>query len=204
VSDITVLPEQQVFVSFSDDDAVEIASNSPAAFGLGVDGDSQSLAVEGDESRALALVDVGRIGIAGFERKNFTGVVGIGPRGLIGPAGPAGGSSLQRQAGETLSALLVVYEQAGQVFRLDYRDGAHIDQVLGITLSAAVSGSELNIQRSGALDDSGWNWALGRVWLGANGSLTQTPATEGNDVLIGTAVAPTRLILNIQDPIRLE
>ncbi|HCP54604.1 MAG TPA: hypothetical protein DIU04_07565 [Pseudomonas sp.] len=127
-----------------------------------------------------------------------------GPPGKPDAPGPAGGSSLQRQAGETLSALLVVYEQDGQVFRLDYRDGAHIDQVLGITLSAAVSGSELNIQRSGALDDSGWNWALGRVWLGANGSLTQTPATEGNDVLIDTAVAPTRLILNIQDPIRLE
>lgn len=204
MSDVTAIPERTVFVSLSDDEAVDIASNSMGAFAVGISSDSQSLAIESDEPRALALIEVDRIGIAGFERKSFTAVTGIGPPGKAGEPGPAGGSSLQRQAGETLSALLIVYEQDGEVFRLDYRDGAHIDQVLGITLSAAVSGSELNIQRSGALDDSGWNWALGRVWLGANGSLTQNPAVDGYDVLIGSAVSANRIILNIQDPIRLE
>ncbi|MFI8479631.1 hypothetical protein ACIGCM_03580 [Pseudomonas sp. NPDC078700] len=127
-----------------------------------------------------------------------------GPPGKAGQPGPAGGSALQRQAGETLSALLVVYEQDDQVFRLDYRDGENIDQMLGITLSAADIGADLNVQRSGPLDDAGWNWALGRVWLGANGSLTQTPALDGYDVLIGSAVSATRIILNLQDPIELE
>lgn len=127
-----------------------------------------------------------------------------GPPGPAGQPGPAGGSALQRQAGETLSALLVVYELGGEVFRLDYRDVDHIDLLLGITLTAAPLGQAVNVQRSGSLDDAGWSWAPGRVWLGANGSLTQTPAVDGYDVLIGSAVSANRIILNLQDPIELE
>lgn len=204
MSDVTAIPERTVFVSFSDDETIDIASGSLGAFGVGVEIDSQSLAVESDEPRALALTEVDHIGIAGFERKSFTAVTGIGPRGTQGEPGPAGGSALQRQAGEALSALLAVYELGGEVFRLDYRDVDHIDLLLGITLTAAPLGQAVNVQRSGALDDAGWSWAPGRVWLGANGSLTQTPAVDGYDVLIGSAVSANRIILNLQDPIELE
>lgn len=127
-----------------------------------------------------------------------------GPPGIPGAPGPAGGSAFQRQPGETLSALRAVYELDGQVFYLDYRDAAHIDLLLGITLSAAEVGTPINVQRSGPIDDSGWNWTPGRVWLGAAGALTQTPPADGYDVLLGTAVSATRIILNLTDPIELE
>ena len=126
------------------------------------------------------------------------------PPGPPGPPGPAGGTALQRMAGEALSALRAVYELDGEVYFLDFQDEDHIDLLLGITLTAANAGQPINVQRSGALDDSGWAWSPGRVYLGANGALTQVPAAAGFDVLIGVAVSATRLILNLQDPIELE
>lgn len=133
-----------------------------------------------------------------------TTVGGQGPPGRPGEPGPAGGAAVQRVTGETLSALRAVYELGGQVFTLDYRDEAHIDLILGITLTAADAGAPINVQRSGALDDGGWNWTPGRVWLGADGALTQTPPADGFDVLLGAAVSATRITLNITDPIELE
>lgn len=127
-----------------------------------------------------------------------------GPPGIPGAPGPAGGSAFQRLAGQTLSALRAVYELDGEVFVLDYRDAAHINLALGITLTAAQVGEPINVQRSGVLDDAGWSWTAGPVWLGVDGALTQAPPADGFDVLIGSAVSATRLILNIQDPIDLE
>lgn len=127
-----------------------------------------------------------------------------GPQGLQGIPGPDGGSAFSRTAGEILSALRVVYEIDQEVFYLDPDDEDHIDLLLGITLTAADIGTQVNVQRSGVIEDSAWNWSLGRVWLGANGALTQTPPLFGFDVLIGYAVSPTRITLNIQDPIQLE
>ncbi len=127
-----------------------------------------------------------------------------GPPGPQGEPGPAGGSTLQRQAGVTLSALRGVYELAGAVFPLDYRDDDNVFQLLGVTTTAAPSGQPVNVQRSGVMDDNSWNWAIGRVYLGAGGALTQTPLADGFSILIGSAVSPTRLVLNIQDPIEME
>lgn len=129
--------------------------------------------------------------------------VTVGEQGPPGIPGPAGGSSVQRTAGATLSALRTVYELDGQVFPLDYRDAGHVDLLLGITLTAADLGSPVNVQRSGVLDDSNWAWTPGRVWLGIDGALTQTPPAEGFDVLIGAAVSATRITLNLTDPIEL-
>lgn len=139
-------------------------------------------------------------------RDNGAAVILAGQRGApgIGIPGPAGGSTVQRTAGETLSALLAVYELGGQVFMLDYRDAGHINLLLGITLTAGGSGQLLNVQRSGIIDDSGWSWTPGRIWLGADGSLTQIAPANGYDLLIGSATSATRITINLQDPIELE
>lgn len=127
-----------------------------------------------------------------------------GPQGRQGVPGPEAGAAFQRVAGETLSALRVIYELAGEVFGLDARDGEHVDQLLGVTLTAAQPGDAINVQRSGAIDDAGWSWQPGLVWLGADGALTQQPPVDGFAVLIGTAVSATRITLNIQPAIQLE
>lgn len=77
--------------------------------------------------------------------------------------------------------------------------------VLGITLSGANAGSSVTIQTTGEITDSNWNWTTeGRVFLGANGALTQTPSPTGMHVLIGIALSPNRIWIRIEDGIKLE
>lgn len=141
------------------------------------------------------------------ERQQVATVVtaagGQGPPGRAGQPGPAGGSAVERIAGEQLSALRVVYEWSGVVRYLDLQDAAHIDQVVGITLNAVEQGEPINLQLSGPLDDAAWSWQPGPVWLGAAGTLTQTPPLDGYLLFVGTAVSPTRIIINIDQPIAL-
>ncbi len=128
-----------------------------------------------------------------------------GPEGKPGPIGPAGGTAFTRQADAALSALRVVWEdEAGVVRPLDHDDDAHIDLIAGLTLTATAAAGDVTVQRSGPVDDTAWSWTPGRVWLGPGGTLTQTPPADGYDVLVGHAASPTRLYLDIQDPIQLE
>lgn len=126
----------------------------------------------------------------------------IGPRGL---PGPAGGSAFVRIAGEPISALRAVYElPSGAVHPLSADDAEHIDLLAGITATSAAAGQEITVQRSGPLDATGLNLQPGRVWLGMNGQLTQTPPDTGNDTLLGYATAEQRLYIDISETILLE
>lgn len=166
--------------------------------------DVERWAVAIDPQQVAALVDCEQEYAVTHEPAAEVQLVLAGEQGPPGPPGPAGGASVQRLAGSELSALRAVYELNGQVFALDYRDTEHIDLLLGVTLTAADQGHPVNVQRLGAIDDDDWSWQPGRVWLGADGALTQNPPTDGFDVLIGAAVASGRLLLNLQDPLELE
>lgn len=128
-----------------------------------------------------------------------------GPAGAQGPIGPDGASTFQRVAGETISALRLVYENDNEeVFYIDQEDDININSILGLTITSASTGGNVSVRRTGIIDDDSWSWSVGRIWLGANGALTQSPPSVGFDVLIGAAVSSTRIILNIQDSILLE
>lgn len=133
-------------------------------------------------------------------------VLASGQQGPPGIPGPAGGQVLQRTAGQDTSALVVVYEDLfGAVWPADPDVETDVLALLGVTVSAAQGGQPINVQRLGVIDDASWSFAPGgRVYLAGQGRLTQEPPQAGYDVLIGTAVSPTRLLLNIQDPIALE
>lgn len=128
-----------------------------------------------------------------------------GPPGRAGPIGPGGGTAMERRAGETLSALRVVWDdEFGRVWPLSATDDAHVFLLVGLTLTAADAGGLVNVQRSGVVDDAAWSWTPGqRVYLGQGGALTVCPAETGFHVLIGTAASATRLLLNIQDPLQM-
>jgi len=126
-----------------------------------------------------------------------------GPPGVPGAPGPAGGQAVQRPAGEAISALRAVYELDGLVYLANTLDESTVYLVIGVAISGAPMGGSLNIQRSGEITDSGWNWTPGLVWLGSNGTLTQTPPISGFRVNVGVAVSPTRLWLNLDYPIDL-
>ena len=129
-----------------------------------------------------------------------------GPPGPAGIPGPAGGQVLQRKAGMDMSALLVVYEDLfGSVWPADPDAESDVLALLGVTVSAAEGGQPIHVQRMGHIDENAWQLQPGkRVFLGKQGRLTQDPPQGGFDALIGIAISPTRLLLNIQDPIELE
>lgn len=125
-----------------------------------------------------------------------------GPRGM---PGPAGGAAFIRVAGETISALVAVYELPdGTVHPLSQDDPSHINQLAGVTITSANAGAEITIQRTGPLDAEGLNLEPGRVWLGSNGRLTQEPPETGFDLLLGYATAEQRIYLDPQPPITLD
>lgn len=128
-----------------------------------------------------------------------------GPPGKQGIPGPAGGAAFIRAAATTLSALVVVWEDsAGRVRPLDYRDEEHAALLCGLTITSADAGQDVTVQRLGPLDAAGLGLVPGRVWLGIDGRLTQTPPQDGCDILVGNATADERIYLNFNEAIYLE
>lgn len=114
------------------------------------------------------------------------------------------GIAFGRIAKRTMSALRVVWEdENGKVDWANPNDSLHVERIAGITYTAGDEGDEVMIRRTGAIEDSSWNFTTGRVWLGENGLLTQIPPTTGYDVVIGVATTNNRMYVNIQDPILL-
>lgn len=82
-------------------------------------------------------------------------------------------------------------------------DPISVETVLGLTDAASDAGTPLSYRREGAVDEPSWSWALGPVFLGLNGLLTQIAPDQGAVLQIGIAPSPTRLLLDIQEPYHL-
>lgn len=157
------------------------------------------------EREVVVVLERSSSGVLAERAEPRVDIISEARQGPPGPPGPSGATIFVRQSAGALSAMRIVWEDgAGVVSVLDSADDDHIDLLCGITLAATSDAGPVTVQRTGAVDDSAWDWTPGRVYLGANGAPTQSPPTTGFDVLIGTAVSPTRIILNFQDPIDLE
>lgn len=94
----------------------------------------------------------------------------------------------------------IVLNSTQQAIYADNQTSAHAARVLGITTGAAAIGSNATIQTFG-LTESSWNWSIGPIFLATDGTLTQTPPTTGFLLVIASAIAPTKIFINIQSPI---
>lgn len=125
--------------------------------------------------------------------------------------GPAGLDSavVERLAGTApLSALRAVWEDsAGLVHPASRTAQAQVLALVGITTTGVSAvGESVLVQRTGHIDDTAWAWLpQQKVWLGVGGALTQTPPKEGDgyDVVVGVALSPTRLLIQMGEPIAL-
>ena len=163
---------------------------------------NSSVIVDLQPGEILVMPDDSQVVVSEIELTEV--LIAFGEQGPPGPPGPPGGGGdeyMTRTAGQTISANRVLYDRGGLVYPLGQDDAENIFAILGLSVSAGQPGAQISVQRSGTMTDSGWTWAYGRVYLGANGQLTQTPPTSGFSVLIGFAATATSINLSINDPI---
>jgi hypothetical protein len=125
----------------------------------------------------------------------------VGPAGPQGLPGPAGGETLY-VADEPISALRVVRLSSSGHVRLARPEEAESHSPLGVSLQAAASGGTLSVALQGQVQDNSWAWIPGQsVFLGANGTLTSVQQNLNVAIVVGTASAPTSLMVRIQPPL---
>lgn len=114
-----------------------------------------------------------------------------GPRGAIGPPGPA---SLSLNAASAVSALRAL-TGAGIG---SCRHAAPGDPVIGLALTAAALGAAVTIQTSGVIDITGLSLAANSIiFLAADGVLTVTPPSSGYLQRLGVTTSTTGNALSL-------
>lgn len=126
-----------------------------------------------------------------------------GPRGIQGPAGPAGGATTVTVGAQPLSGhSAVAVDAAGLLIKADCTVPAQRGTVVGLLANAYTPGDQAVVQTAFTLEHAGWSWAPGPVFVGAAGQLAQSlPAGAVFSQVVGYALAPTLILVDIQPPI---
>ena len=128
-----------------------------------------------------------------------------GPPGPIGPIGPAGGATLVTVGATPISGhAAVALDSGGLLVYADCTNPAHIGAVQGVVASAYSPGDLAVVQTDFELVHAGWSFSPGPVFVGASGALVQVlPVGAVFAQVIGYALAPTRVRVDVQSPIAL-
>ena len=126
-----------------------------------------------------------------------------GPRGIQGIPGPAGGTTLVTVGAAPVSGHTAVALGAdGLLIYADCTNPAHIGAVQGVIANAYGAGDLAVVQTDFDLTHAGWTFATGPVFVGATGALVQTlPMGAVFAQVVGYALAPTRIRIDVQPPI---
>ena len=101
-------------------------------------------------------------------------------------------------ASTSLSALRCITTDGSGLAKYATPDSLANSVVIGISTTAASTGQNITIKTSGQITDASWSWTKGAIYLGANGSLTQTAPTGGSIVVhVAKAITATTLIIDI-------
>lgn len=136
--------------------------------------------------------DFGQVGV-------FTGYDTFASPGAVPPTDVL---SFDAVAGEAISAQKVVAIVNDLAYQADSSNLAHLNLVFGVATGGVLAGSAVTIQTYGLMEDNGWNWVAGSsVFLGTDGTLTQTAPTAGFAQKIGMPLDPTTLFIEPQPPV---
>ena len=126
-----------------------------------------------------------------------------GPRGPQGIPGPAGGATLFTVGATPISGHTAVALGAdGLLIYADCTNPSHLGAVLGVVANAYGAGDPAVVQTDFDLTHAGWAFATGPVFVGAAGALVQAlPVGAVFAQVIGYALAPTRIRVDVQPPI---
>ncbi len=101
-------------------------------------------------------------------------------------------------ASTSLSALRCITTDSSGLAKYATPDSLANAVVIGISITSASTGQNITIKTSGQITDASWNWTKGAIYLGANGTLTQTAPTGGSIVVhVAKAITATTLIIDI-------
>ena len=126
-----------------------------------------------------------------------------GPRGPQGIPGPAGGATTVMVGAAPISGhTAVALDSGGLLVYADCTNPAHIGAVQGVVANAYSPGDLAVVQTDFELVHAGWSFAPGPVFAGASGALVQTlPMGAVFAQVVGYALAPTRIRVDVQPPI---
>lgn len=126
-----------------------------------------------------------------------------GPRGIQGIPGPAGGATIVTVGATTLSGhTAVAMDAGGLLIYADCTNPTHIGAVQGVIANAYGAGDPAVVQTSFDLSHAGWSFTPGPVFAGAGGAIVQTlPPGAVFAQVVGYALAPTRIRVDVQPPI---
>lgn len=126
-----------------------------------------------------------------------------GPPGIQGIPGPAGGATLVTVGATPISGhTAVALDAGGLLVYADCTNATHIGAVQGVIANAYGAGDPAVVQTDFDLTHAGWAFATGPVFVGAAGALVQVlPVGAVFAQVIGYALAPTRIRIDVQPPI---
>lgn len=126
-----------------------------------------------------------------------------GPRGPQGVPGPAGGATTVTVGAAPISGhTAVALDSGGLLVYADCTNPAHIGAVQGVVGNAYSTGDLAVVQTDFELVHAGWSFSTGAVFVGASGALVQTlPPGAVFAQVVGFALAPTRIRVDVQPPI---
>lgn len=133
----------------------------------------------------------------------FVEVAEQGPRGPQGIPGPAGGATTVMVGATPISGhTAVALDSGGLLIYADCTNPAHIGAVQGVVGNAYSPGDLAVVQTDFELVHAGWSFAPGPVLAGLSGALVQTlPPGAIFAQVVGFALAPTRIRVDVQPPI---
>jgi hypothetical protein len=129
------------------------------------------------------------------------GFAGDGSITTLEVGGGAAAPDISGPAEEALSALRVVTrDNGGVVYAELVPHQAH--RALGFLTSSVASGATAIAPTFGEFSDASWDWNMTKpIWLGAHGTLTQTPPASGYLRVVAAPISPTAILFEAQPPI---
>lgn len=113
-------------------------------------------------------------------------------------------TTIQIEAGEAIGGHRAVVLYSNKAFYATNTNPSHAHAISGISAGAANIGSNVVIKRDSIVIEPSWNWVEKQpIFLGSNGSLTQTPPVNpaAFSCIIGWAITQTSMFVQIQSPI---
>ena len=102
-------------------------------------------------------------------------------------------------AGEPLSAFLVVYKQAGEVFAANHTSVSQSLKVIGLTLQNVILGANVNVLLFGEVSDASFIFIEGEsIFLSGGGTLTQVTLGLQNVLKVGRAIDVDKILFDIE------